>query len=184
MEFWLPVTAKEKLVRQVLVQKERGFIQVVCDLGEWWTSVLKSIFSARTRQKPVSRVPAPIESTVLWSLLNSHSPHPGTLACSWLLFISGSLLQWGRARRPMCHVADRLSWPHVPRWKSTKALASSSLGRQDIPRKAPCWRLWAAWLLRPHGPRREEASTPCESRSWAIQPLARERAFFFPPGLY
>ena len=29
MEVWMPATKKAKLVRQVLVQKERGFIQVL-----------------------------------------------------------------------------------------------------------------------------------------------------------
>ena len=31
-------------MRQMLVQKERGFIQVLHDLAEWWTSVSKLIF--------------------------------------------------------------------------------------------------------------------------------------------
>ena len=35
MEVQLPATIKTKLMGQMLVQKERGFIQVLCDLGEW-----------------------------------------------------------------------------------------------------------------------------------------------------
>ena len=39
MEVWMPATKKAKLVRQVLVQREKSFIQVLHDLGEWWTPV-------------------------------------------------------------------------------------------------------------------------------------------------
>lgn len=41
-EVWLPASTKAKLMRQVLVQKERGSIQVPCDLGEWWTPISKT----------------------------------------------------------------------------------------------------------------------------------------------
>lgn len=34
-----------KLVRQMLVQKERGFIHIPCDLDKLWTSVTKNLFS-------------------------------------------------------------------------------------------------------------------------------------------
>lgn len=37
MQRWLPPTRKAKLLRQVLVPKEGGFIQVLHNLGEWWT---------------------------------------------------------------------------------------------------------------------------------------------------
>ena len=37
MEVQLPVATKAKLMRQMLVQKERGFIQVLHDLVEQWT---------------------------------------------------------------------------------------------------------------------------------------------------
>ena len=65
---WLPVITKVKLARQMLVKRKR-FIQMLHDLGEWKTPISKNIsspchgkiqpFSARPRQKPVSRVPAP-----------------------------------------------------------------------------------------------------------------------------
>ena len=38
MDVWLPA----KLMRQVLVQKEKSFIQVPCNLGEWWTPISKT----------------------------------------------------------------------------------------------------------------------------------------------
>ena len=50
---WLPVAIKAKLVRQMLVKKKRGFIQVLQCLGKWQTPISKPISSARPRQKPV-----------------------------------------------------------------------------------------------------------------------------------
>lgn len=41
----LPAT-KEKLVRQVLVQEEDGFIQVQQDMRDWWTPVSENISSS------------------------------------------------------------------------------------------------------------------------------------------
>ena len=46
-EVQLPVATKAKLVRQMLVQEKKGFIQVLCDLGERQTPVPKPISSAR-----------------------------------------------------------------------------------------------------------------------------------------
>ena len=43
---WLPVTIKRKLMRQMLVQKEKGFLQVLHDLGEGQNHVSKPISSA------------------------------------------------------------------------------------------------------------------------------------------
>ena len=66
----LPLITKAKLKRQMLVQKERGFIQVLCDMGDWPTPLLNAdscfpcgktpiVSPARPRQNPVSRFPAP-----------------------------------------------------------------------------------------------------------------------------
>ena len=49
MEVRLPVTTKAKFMWQMLVHKERGFIQVQQDLGEWLTSITKPISFARPR---------------------------------------------------------------------------------------------------------------------------------------
>ena len=38
----LLVATKAKLVRQLLVKKERCFIHILCNLGEWQTSHLKT----------------------------------------------------------------------------------------------------------------------------------------------
>lgn len=43
LQVQLPAATKGKLVRQVQVKKERDFIQVPCDRGEWWTPVFKTI---------------------------------------------------------------------------------------------------------------------------------------------
>ena len=45
MEVRLPVATKAKLMRQMLVQKERGFVQLG-DPGEWRTPVAKTSLSA------------------------------------------------------------------------------------------------------------------------------------------
>lgn len=46
MEVQLPATTKVKFMRQVLVQKERSFIQEPYDLGEWQTPVSKTNLSS------------------------------------------------------------------------------------------------------------------------------------------
>lgn len=43
---WLPVTTKRKVVRQMLVQREKCFLQVLHDLGEGQNHVSKLISSA------------------------------------------------------------------------------------------------------------------------------------------
>lgn len=43
MEVELPASIRAKLVRQVVVQRERGFIQEPQDLGGWWTLISKAI---------------------------------------------------------------------------------------------------------------------------------------------
>ena len=53
MEVQLPVATKAKLVRHMLVQQERGFIQVLCDLGEWQALNSKPVSLARQSQTPV-----------------------------------------------------------------------------------------------------------------------------------
>ena len=43
MEIRITVATKAKLMRQMLIQKERDVIQVLCDLGEWQTPISKPI---------------------------------------------------------------------------------------------------------------------------------------------
>ena len=43
MQVWLHASVKAKLVRQVLVQKERSLFRRH-NLGEWWTPVSKTIW--------------------------------------------------------------------------------------------------------------------------------------------
>ena len=55
----MPVTTEAKLMRQMLAVKERGFIQVLCYLGEWQTPISKLILLHKPRQKAGSRVSVP-----------------------------------------------------------------------------------------------------------------------------
>ena len=134
MEVWLPVTTKAKLVRQVLVQREKSFIQVLHDLGEWWTPVWKTIspfchgkhYQCPQEGQDKSRCPEFLLHFKVQffgafrQLLSSLTPRPGILTCSLLLFISGSLME------PVCgshttmgHTAARAIWSHAPGEEST-----------------------------------------------------------------
>ena len=53
MEVQLPATIKTKLMGQMLVQKERGFIQVLRGLGEWQTPISKPISSFHYGKSPI-----------------------------------------------------------------------------------------------------------------------------------
>ena len=52
MEVQLPVSIEANLVRQMLVKKERRFIQVLCSLGEWLTPVSKPSSSFCLEKSP------------------------------------------------------------------------------------------------------------------------------------
>ena len=150
MEVWLPAT---QFMRQVLAQDERGLFR--CH-ATWENGELPSQnpFPHQDREKRQCRE-FPLQFKVQSfgahrQLLSGHRPHPGSLSCSWTLFISGSLLEPAcRALTTMDHAAARP--------------ASASPGEQH--RETPPWRPWATWLLRPRGPWREWASALCEYKS-------------------
>lgn len=60
MEVWLPAAMKAKLVRQVLVHKERGLIPEPQDLGEWQTPISES--------NPQSPLPAQVHCSFFFVL--------------------------------------------------------------------------------------------------------------------
>ena len=101
MEFQLPVATKAALARQMLLQKERGFIQV---LLHWENGGLLS--QSPSPQKDPDKIQCPelllqfkVQSFGAHrQLLSGHSPYSGSLTYSWLLFILGSLLL--RPRNP------------------------------------------------------------------------------------
>lgn len=148
MEVRLPVSTKAKLARHMLVQQERGFPRVLYDLGERRTLNSKPVSSARQRQTPVCPEFL-LQLTVQCSgdhelLLISHSLHPGSFACSWLVFVSGSLLE------PACGSCTATG--HV----AARAASLCSL-RRALEHIAQCITAWASTSERfpsgGHGPR-------------------------------
>ena len=66
--FWLPATIKSKLLRQVLVKKEGGFILVLCVLGEWRELRLKVRLLSKTKTKASAQSSCSNLKCSLWEL--------------------------------------------------------------------------------------------------------------------
>ena len=90
-EVQLPASTKAKLKRQVLMQKERSLIYMLCHLGEWGTPrLLAHLFLVTHPQQDQNKEQCP--QFLLYFKVSSFgacrwllSDHPGSLACSQLL---------------------------------------------------------------------------------------------------
>lgn len=94
MEVQLPVATKAKIVREMLVQKEKGFIQMLSNLGEWQTLISKSTSTFRHGKSPCkgqartckAKTKASIQSScsiLMYSTLEPVRSHLWSLQTKW-----------------------------------------------------------------------------------------------------
>lgn len=127
-------------------KKERGFIQVVCNLGEWWTTVPKHIpsFGHGKSQQGQGKGQCPefllhfkVQSFGPWRQLPAVSSQVAQLAPSCYLFQAPS---WSMHVKPTWPWAMRLPRPHgrlPPRQESTWGTATAPAGRHKRERLPP-----------------------------------------------
>ena len=109
----MPATSKAKLMRQMLAQKERGFVQVPCDQEEWWTPVSKTLFLLKPEVIiGVGRGELFFILNYLSSFWCTRGPCPFILQQAWALFICVSGSQCAQIRTSPCsHLSP---WGRIP----------------------------------------------------------------------
>ena len=150
------------------------------NLGEWWTLIAKPISSSRRRQSPEFLLQIKGQSFGAHSHLPSgHIPiQVAQLAPGCFSFNNSSRSPRVEAAQPWAMHLLELHDHVLPRERVHEFI--TRWGRQRE-RQISSWKLWATWLLRPHGPWREQA-VHCASAGHKPASHEPEQASQFPWG--
>ena len=95
MEVWLPVATKSQTCQEGVGAKSKEIYSGAAQPGRMVDSHLKAHPLSKSRTKAsVQSSCSNLKYSALDPAGGCHSPHPGSLACSWLLFISDSILEF------------------------------------------------------------------------------------------